>query len=805
MAAEVNSSGGKSIAYPATLAFALSASVLLLQLVQTRIYGVVFWNHLVYFIVSIALMGFGISGTWMSFGNDTWLARKLNLRNAALLYVATTIVSSLLMPRLAPSIAILFVSQTRQALLFSTYVVAILPYFFAGWMLGGIFNSYVKRIHVLYFSDLIGAAGGCILYLVGMQPLGAVNLVLIACALVAVPVLAVEGAPRTRVVVLVGTLAVLGTFSFFERAMTHAIRPESTKSFNTVFENLPQGAKKVVEYTQWNTISRIDVVSSTDRPDRKLVFIDGDAYTGLVLGRDVPPAVDRHGGALTGERAPYFFHDKVDRVLVLGTGGGDQVYNALRGGATLIDAVEINPTTWRLPLKEYREATRDLMLQPGVHAYREEGRSFVRRSGQRYDVITIHGIDTFAALNAGAYMLAENYLYTVEAIEDYVRALSDDGVLVISRWYHPAETPRMFTVALEALHRLGVENPQNRILVHNSPDGFASLLIRAKPFTPEEVAAYQEHLVTRQNMEPRPRLIYPRAAAALELPEETIIAAYAAARGQGPEAAQQYLDTLDFQIAPVYDDSPFFFHFDRASDMFEIVKGRNVQDFVRGNWPSFTLFSLLAFSLVVVLSMMFVPLVRRGRPRVPGFGMWLLYFSSIGLSFIFIEIVLMQRFALLLGHPSRSLALVLASLLFFAGVGSYVSGSRRVPLVPALVGLLALILLAAYGYPLLAQAVLPYSLTVRGAATMAMVAPLGFFMGMPFPLGLAAVSRAGGGVVPWMWGINGATTVLGSVLAIVLAIYTNFTVVILLAFVGYAVTILSYLYLSRRLKYDFGS
>lgn len=793
---------GQSLVYPAVLAFALSASILLLQLVQTRIYGVVFWNHLVYFIVSIALMGFGISGTWLSFGNETWLARKLTLRTAALLYVATTLVSSLLMPRLAPGIANLLESQAQQALLFATYFAAILPYFFAGWMLGGVFNNYVKSIHILYFSDLVGAASGCIVYLAGMQRYGAINLILVACALVAVPVLLVEGSSRSRVLFLAPTLVCLGIFSLFERSMTQAIHPDPSKAFNTAFSNLPEGAEKIVELTEWNTISRIDVVSSTDQPTRKIVFIDGDAFTGLVIGYPVPPPPVGPTDGRVGERSPYFFRNGAERVLVLGTGGGAQVYNALAMGAQHVDAVEINPTTWRLPLKEYRSEMLDLMHQPGVHSYREEGRSFVRRAGREYDVITIHGIDTFAALNAGAYMLAENYLYTVDAIEDYVRALSNDGLLVISRWYHYAETPRMFAVALEALYRLGVDDPPSRILVHQMPDGYAAMLIRAKPFQDREVAAFREHLAARNS--PHPRLIYPRGADEPEFDEEKVIAAYADARRQGPEAARAYTATLDFQMAPVYDDSPFFFHFDKAGNMLDIFKSKNVQDFVRGNWPSFTLFSLLAFSVVVVASMMFVPLVRGGRPRVPGFGVWLLYFSSIGVSFIFIEIVLMQRFALLLGHPSRSLALVLASLLFFAGVGSYARSVFRVRLDVALAALLVLILVAAYAYPYIVLEVLPSSLFVRGAVTMALVAPLGFFMGMPFPSGLAGVSTCGAGVVPWMWGINGATTVLGSILAIVLAIYLNFTIVLLLAFLGYGVTLVSYFYLSR-LGYTFSA
>ncbi len=788
-----------SLAYPIVLAFGVSASILLLQLVQTRIYSVVFWNHLVYFIVSIALMGFGISGTWMAFGPNTRLARFLNIRTTAVLYAVTALGSSLFMPRLEPGMDSVIASGSHIVVLLLTYIVAVLPYFFGGWLLGGIFSRYVKNIHVLYFADLVGAAAGCAVYLVGMQPLGAVNLVVIAAAAVALPVIIVERGPA-RWFLVIAAVACFVLISLSARSITRSIEPERTKAYNGLFSKFPKSSK-IVEFTEWNTISRIDVVSVVDRPE-KYVFIDGDAWTGLVVNAEIPASPYQSKDVLMGGRAAYFFRPKVNNVLVLGTGGGMQVYQALRAGAGHVDAVEINPTTWRLPLREYRGATHELMHQPGVNSYREEGRSFIRRSNVDYDVIVIHAIDTFAALNAGAYMLAENYLYTVEAMKDYYSALSGDGILIMSRWYHPAETPRLFAVALEALIELGVSGAESHIIMQFTPDGFGTLIMGAAPFSADDVARFRAHIATDRSKTP-PRIVFPRAADELEEYQETTIAAYAHARAQGKAQAKAYLDTLAFKISPVYDDSPFFFHFDRASHLRGIMSSKNPADFVRGNWPSFTLFTLLAFSIAIVALLMFVPLMQRGRPRVPGFGAWLLYFSSIGVAFIFIEIVLMQRFALLLGHPSRSLALVLASLLFFAGVGSYARSLFRIPLAAALVALLVLIPVAAFVYPSLVHVVLPYSLFVRGAVTVALVAPLGFFMGMPFPSGLAGVSACGDEMVPWMWGINGATTVLGSILAIVLAIPLDFTTVLMLAFASYAVTLASYLYLSRKLHFRF--
>jgi hypothetical protein len=196
---------------------------------------------------------------------------------------------------------------------------------------------------------------------------------------------------------------------------------------------------------------------------------------------------------------------------------------------------------------------------------------------------------------------------------------------------------------------------------------------------------------------------------------------------------------------------------------------------------------------MAVVFFMFVPLMRIGRGGVPRFGSHLTYFACLGVSFIFIEIALMQRFTLLLGHPSRSLALVLASLLFFAGVGSRVAASPRIELRKTLIALVLLIIATTYLYPVLIQIALPWSLLYRGLVTVVLVAPLGLLMGMPFPTGLRLTSRWGESAVPWMWGVNGGTTVLGSVIAILIAIHLGFTVVLLLAALGYALAWAMYL------------
>jgi len=784
-----------SVAYPAVLAFCVALATLLLQLVQTRIYGIVFWNHLVYFIISIALLGFGISGTWLAFGKDTRIARMLTVRNSAIAFMITTFVACLLAPQWAISIASVVSGAPRMLQLLLTYSVAILPYFFGGWILGSIFRDYVERIHLLYFWDLMGAGLGCLLFLWALQPFGAIYLVLFTCAIVVLPPLIQDSRRRSTQILLLATVVLLVGLATQREALNRSIQPEDTKAFHALYQDLEPGEETVWDMSEWNGISRIDVVNrvkpgtgSSETKNWRAIFIDGDAWTGIVSQQWWRDDYNPDGRHLLGPAAPFWFFspDTLDDVLVVGSGGGADVALALWGGADEVDAVEINPTTHRIMLEEYREISHDLMHQPGVEAFNEEGRSFISRSDEKYDVITMTGIDTFAAINSGAYVLSENYLYTIEAIMDYIEHLTPDGMLNITRWLHEAETTRLFIVCYEALAAMGVEEPGRHILLQGKDR--ATINVRPTPFTETEIREYGDFLAKNEG-----RMFYPPHPEHKTLP---YIREYVEQRRDGLH--KQYLAMLSINVAPVTDDSPFFFHFDKPQNFLNVFRERSVVDFVRGHWPSFTLFSLLAFTIVAVVVFMLLPLARRGRPAIPGFGRWLIFFTCLGVSFIFVEIALMQRFALLLGHPSRSLALVLASLLIAAGIGSQARGMLKIDLRLSLLLLVVVVLLAAYVYPTIVEAALGWSLFARGVLTVALVFVPGFFMGMPFPSGMLAVSKHGSSAVPWMWGINGGTTVLGSILAIIIAIWGSFTLVLVTAAVGYLLALFMFSSASKK-------
>ena len=805
------------------IVFSIASASIILELAHTRLYGVIFWNHFVYFIITLALLGFGISGTWLAMGRQTFLARRLNTPLAAFLFVATTIASCLLTPMLSITIGGLVKDFGQILQLLIAYSLAVLPYFFAGWILGSIFRDHTGRIHTLYFADLVGAGLGCLLFVILIRPLGLIHLLALTCILGAVPVF-LHSLKEKRIGWLT-PLAIIIIFPLiiFPKALSNNIQSEPTKEITRNYAKLAPNDRKVVEYSEWNVISRIDVVSTKLRPNVKKIFIDGDAHTPMIRlpAGGLKPYTRRRDNMLEAGKIPYYLNKgKIEDVLVIGAGGGINVLHALRAGARRVDAVEINPTTVHLGLKAYRKFNNNLFHHPGVKLYNEDGRSFVRRTDRKYDAIVIHAIDTFTAINSGAYLLSENYLYTVESFKDYIQHLKPGGMLAVVRWPTKAEASRLFVLGLEALYSLGIKEPERHIASHLRK--WVTILIKRTPFTESQLKRYSSYARDMRGI-----IIFPRLPGHYRGPN--LLGQYARHRRQNTQ--KQYLAKLPFDISPVTDDSPFFFHSIRWSKALSVPKIKKMNSIVRGKWPLITLGIMLLFSLVMVVFFMFIPmlLMRRRRKKrereearqrskqpsrkksakkrpplmeagkeKPFDKLWLVYFACLGAAFIAIEIAMMQRFALLLGHPSRSLALVLGTLLFATGAGSFLAGRWKLHPRIFFSVIFLLALTVAHVYPSLTNLFLPLPLGIRSILCIILVFPIGFFMGMPFPTGLKEVSEENEDAVPWMWGINGGTTVLGSILAIILAMETNFTLVLTLSGIGYAIALGAHELIARR-------
>jgi SAM-dependent methyltransferase len=479
-------------------------------------------------------------------------------------------------------------------------------------------------------------------------------------------------------------------------------------------------------------------------------------------------------------RVPYLVANPRPRVLVIGVGAGRDVVTALRFGSPHVTALELDPSTAQIVKSEMNDVLMGLFHRPDVELIAGEGRHFVRTTEERFDLIQLTGVDTLAAAFSGAYVLAENYLYTVEAVHDYLDRLRPGGVLSFATGdYNPADpkaTGRMVSVARQALLERGFEHPERHMAVIDSGSLLMEIMIKESGFSPKDVGALFSNA-------------YELGFTARLLPTGVGVPPHLdLATATGP-ARKKLLETLRYDLSPTTDNRPFFFAYYRFSDLF----GKDVLG------PEHTtamgqLVLVLLGAVLTLLGGVFIlgPLLQGRLPEVPRRAALsvLAYFLSIGLGFMLFEISLMQRFVLFLGHPTYSLSITLASLLASLGLGSFLSrrwrGNERRALRYGVIGLVVLAAFYALILPLIQASLLKSPFAVRALVSVLLLCPLGLVAGMFFPLGIAAAARIDARLVAWAWGINGCASVTGTVLAVLLAMSYGFQAVWMLSVVIYA-------------------
>lgn len=431
--------------------------------------------------------------------------------------------------------------------------------------------------------------------------------------------------------------------------------------------------------------------------------------------------------------------------------------------------MEVNPIIARTVMQQrFRAFNGDLYNRPEVHLVVNDGRSFVRGSAERYDSIQATLVDTWAATAAGAFTLSENNLYTREAFADYLTHLTDDGLLTMTRWRNdpPREFLRLLVLGRSALTKLGVTQDHARHFYVASDARMATFLLKRTPFSPEEVASLDAYVEAAGLT----RLFSPLA--------------------DDDNAYAHFLRTADWRqfvarhpddISPPSDDRPFFFYTVRPERL--LAAAARFSQLSRDNLGLVLLLLSLAVVGVLVLAFLVLPLFLLRRDVLAGERgvklRFLSYFIAIGIGFITVEIALMQRFVLLLGRPVLALVVILFALLVTSGAGSYLSRRTRAARLPRVIArntlvLAGLLVAALCGLTPLFALLAGAPLAVRVAVAVALIAPLGLCMGSFLPLGVAGAGERLAPLVPWAWGINGAASVLGSVLAMVLAMNAGF-------------------------------
>ena len=766
---------------------AVSAALLMTELALTRIFSVTMYYHFAFLAISIALFGLSASGV------AVYLARRrlasidshLLLSAVSLTHALATLVSLSCLVRIRVG---LNYSPANLWLMLTIYGLAALPFFTGGSVMSIAFSRMASRINVLYAADLIGAATGCLVLIPLLNWLGAPGVVMTAAALSTAAAIAFAPAENRRrfaamAIVLIGTASV---------AQLAGAAP-----FDVVDTKGHVGDR--ILFSKWNSFSRVAVY---DRPHGDWSL--SPTFTGTrapSLFMDIDSAASTpilKGSGHVGDAAYLRYeltavgYHLVERpggftALVIGPGGGRDLLSALVFGASHVDGVEINPIIARdVMLDRFREYSGGVYANPRVSIHVDDGRNFVRRSSSKYDVIQASLVDTWAATAAGAYTLTENSLYTKEAFGEYVDHLTDNGLLTITRWVF--DGLRLVSLAQDACAERGLDAATRLAIVRY--DRVATFLLKKQPFTPAEVARLRD-VSAQLGFE----ILYapglPPANEAASDPIEmqrTGTSAEDYRRLILASDRQQFLSSYPLDESSTTDDRPFFFHTTRLRDQMQVAFGRSM---LFGNGLS-ALMTLMAISAMLVILFVIGPLLVGGERPGPGWGAWLAYFGALGAGFMLLEVALLQRFVLLLGHPVYALTVTLFSLLLGTGVGALVS--RRIDLarvrdltVRALIGVAIVAAAAAFGLARLVDIGIPWTLPARIAFAVALIAPVGVLLGMPLPGGMRLVAAGRAEIIAWGWGINGAFSVVGATLAVFIAMNWGFSVTLMSAAAVYAV------------------
>jgi hypothetical protein len=756
--------------------FLLTAATLLLELSMTRLFSVLMFYHFAFMAISIALFGLGASGLFLFLREKRYRADNLERKvTAAILLFALAIVLSLAVS-LQLQITTDYSAGNVYRLLI-VYVVSLIPFFFSGLAVSVILFVRARDVSRLYFYDLSGAAVGALLTVPVLNLLGAINTQLLAGTLAAAAAVVISGKLRSSLKWIAMAALAVAVGLLIANPQLEILKLRFMKG----------AVKQNVDYQKWNSFSFITVQSVPQEPNAMAIDIDADARTYILRDPFQQIGTDQIKNQVSRGWVSHIANVLVDSAdaLIIGPGGGMDVVFALAWGAKSIDAVEINPIIIDdIMLGRYRAFSGDLYLRPEVKVHKGEGRSFVARARGKYDLIQLTLVDTWAASSAGAFSLSENNLYTVEAFVDYLSHLQDDGILSLTRWItaKPKESLRLMTIALDAAKRLNISSPERNIAIvagrlTGSDQEMATFLFKRSPLTTDDMAKISE----------RTTFVGGRVVYAPDLAEANPFTRLVRATDR-----QKFIADYEFDIRPTTDNQPFFFNTIRGVDLGKIMKLE--PESRKNNLGVFNLYIVGLISIFLVALFLVGPLLlmKTGRRVLHQFGAvkTLSYFVFIGLGFILIEIALMQKFILYLGHPVYSLAVVLTCILISAGLGSlytdrfnYRTGRRvGIPLFAAIVGLTCLMI---WLLPLIIQATFALPLVVRILLSALMLGPLGFCLGQAFPLELKYVDWKYHEIIPWVWSLNGAASVLGSVGAVALAMFYGFNTVLAIAIACY--------------------
>ncbi len=773
-----NESGSAAPSATTLLAVGLvTFAMLVSETLQAITLSLQVFSHNAFLVVSIAMLGLGAGGTLASVMGRRGAAGRAPavLYWAALSFGVGLGATGMLASR----------TQSIEALI----LLGLVPYVPAGLLLAVLFARWPHSVGRSYSADLLGSAAGCVGLVVLLQLTGSAGRVVLLASAAALGAAALLGFPLSRRHGLGASALALGAIALLPlEGALFAYRPSESKHYGRMLAD--RSVDSTREWSRWGYLGRLDVVrpgrglerldfaawaqAVIDRGDDvRFLFASGDNWSYALRFRTPEHAVDFVREAVVS--APYVAVGGRPRVLVIGMGGGVDVFAAIAHDALSVTAVDVNPTMMSAARGLGPAWWNGALFDPRVSFVEMDGRTFTDTTRARFDVITLTAVDTGAAVAHGAFVLSENYLYTAEAFDRYLSVLEPGGVVFVMR--PEPDLAKLAVTAAGALRRRG-EEAVERHFVALGGEEWRGLLVFRDPLPAGAAARVQD--AVRAGMA-RGVVTYLPDASGLPSRLASVIEVMKAG---GPELAVR----LDPGLRPTTDDWPFFYHRARA---------------LNGSPAGLVLGRVLGIVSVAGVLLILAPLAAWARPSqgaaAPGASLRRLavvaYFGAIGLGFMFVEMALIQKLALLLGHPVYSLTVTLCVLLLATGVGSYLTGvvSRRAPrslrLAPLAVA--AVVALLAASLPWLMRLAVTPSGAARVACVTLVLAPLGVLLGVSFPLGMGRLAGADQALVPWAWAVNAVASVVGAALAVALALSAGFTLVLSLGGAAYVVAHLS--------------
>ncbi|HXJ37159.1 MAG TPA: hypothetical protein VMS22_24285 [Candidatus Eisenbacteria bacterium] len=754
---------------------AVGLQVSLMRLIAVRLHPL-----LVFAMIGVALLGYGAAGVILAARPETSPATAPDAIGRHLVrFAATALPAFLVVNAIDVPSAWLFGTLAGLPLLLAFYAVLALPFLFAGFALSTAFAAFVRDVNRLYFADLVGAGAGSALAVAALPALG--GLALLAAAGAAGAAAARLASGRRGLGVLVANLAAMLALATLHPIEVH-IAPDKHGPL------LARGAKPgglATDFSQWSHFGRVDVTEPFDtlppqfggdlspklrdlRITQRMLMLDGQAPA-FLYRIDRPLAEIQFFAASS--QSPAYLLERNPRVLVIGVGGATDVLQALSQGASHVTAVELNAVNAHVVRDVYGAEVGHVLDDPRVTLVVAEGRNFVARDRAQYDIVQLSGVDTGAAQGAwGLGTMPESYVYTTEAFRDLLARLAPGGVLTVTRDLRLGWAHRVAALARDALAADGLDPAPRIAVLEGKVYGWATLLVRREPFTPEQVTALRAFAAQWDFP-----LAYDPLVRGNTLFDRVI--------REGATAD----DVID--LRPATDDWPFLFVSFRWRRLLDILR---TQAAPLQNPLIFLLVNVVGLAIVALLAIGW-PLwrLRSAWRDVPSKVSRAAYFASLGAGFMLIEVGLMQRFTIFLGNPVLAVATVLAALLAGSGVGSRLArttalaGRAVVPAALAAVVAIAVVL-ASPLVPALCRALLGLPLAARIAVCVAVVGAAGLPMGVPFPGGLSRLAPGGRRLVAWGWGVNAMVSVVASLASYVVGMVFGYTSMFVVAGALYA-------------------